>query len=263
MAYVTDYTQVVPYNTSIAITMTDVCSTAADMLVSNFRLTLVGYGTAGVASSATNYAEVVWQGLHIRMYSTSSSSYSFIFAGFFEGNTNPSFTTTTTTIPSEAGVSATITLRKIVYKGGNVCQLADSSMVWYTRIIQFVAQNISSEVNYYGITYVDTSGSACYALINDGNKLVHGYYPSCAIYDVAGAKQILTQLSLMYPANTGNYSRMFLVKYIYHAGALTFSGVADINGKTFYGDGNLVYELAQQFSTGIFSLTATYNISLI
>ena len=150
MAYVTDYTQVVPYNTSIAITMTNVCNTAADMLVSNFGFTLVGYGTAGVASSATNYAEVVWQGLHVRMYSTSSSFYAFAFAGFFEGNTNSSFNNSRT-LPSQAGVSATITLRKIAYKGGNVCQVADLSMVWSTCIIQFVAQNISSEVNYYGI----------------------------------------------------------------------------------------------------------------
>lgn len=243
MAYVTDYTQVVPYNTSIAITMTDVCNAAADMLVSNFGFTLVGYGTAGVASSATNYAEVVWQGLHIRMYSTSSSYYSFIFAGFFEGNTTSSFTTDTTTIPSESGVSATITLRKIVYKGGNVCQVMKSSAGWNTRIIQFVAQNISSEVNYYGIAYDDAGTSARSALINDGNKLAHGYYPSYAIYDVARTKQILTQLSLMYPTDQTNYSRTFLVKYIYNAGALTFSGVADINGKTFYGNGNFAYEV--------------------
>lgn len=246
MAYVTGYSTVVPYNTSIAITSTDVANAVADLLVANFGYTLISHATAGVASSVTNYAELSWHGLKLRIYNSSTSSYYLYFSVYFDVIASAAFTViiNSSTLPFAAGINVTVSLRKIAYKGGNVCQVLLADGTIKTFQLQSTVQSIVTDQTYYALSGYDISANGIQLAVADGNNVIQYYHTNAYPYDISGTKQILTQIMAGPSTSSSTWTRTFIVKYLYCAAVLTFQGIAEINGKTFYGSGVTAFEVA-------------------
>lgn len=241
MAYFTDYNTTVSYNTSVTITMSAVSNAVADLLVSYAGFTLVSHATEGVASSTSNYAEVSWQTLHLRIYGTSTTSYSIRCINYYDGATSATGNGDVT-LPSVAGTYVSIGMRVVPYKRGKAVFLLNSSAAYNSIYIQLIARSIASGTDYYAAINITSSGVSAMP-VADGLSLVYYHHPGINIYDSTATSQVLVQGSVMVTSSASNYSRKYLLQDVYTSGAMIMTGFVLIGSKYFFIDGYYAFEI--------------------
>lgn len=202
MAFYTDYTNVIAYNMSDPITNTTVSNAIADLLVSYGGCTLVTHATEGVASSTTNYAEVSYHGLYIRLYQSSSTLGCMCLVIAETSNGTPIFLDNIS-FPYVQSVSCTVKVRFYNVLSG-FCVWFYSGSVWRTLLHGVKLTRVSNNDAAYAIgsSYITNAAMYC----NDGVKTGSTYYiaiiTSSGYYDADASKQVLNRAALSLVSNS-------------------------------------------------------------
>ena len=237
MAYYSDYTTVVTYNTSIVRTESAISNAIADMLVSHAVFTLVGYADTGVDSSATNYAEVKWHDLYLRIYNTTTYAYRITFDMYYAGGAALVETSAYITIPSVYNTSATVTMRFYNTKKGFCTYLFSDTSSWVDFVNGFELKRVADNATYYGISHAITTSNK--TIVNDGLAYTGYYHSNPGYKDSDGTSIILTPLSIF--SATG-FTRFF-ASNAYNAPAMLQTGLIGVDGRYFKIESYLAIEL--------------------
>jgi hypothetical protein len=241
MSYYSDYTVNIPYNTSVLITKSAVANAAADLLVAHAGFDLVGYANTEIGSSATNYAEVEWHDLHIRIYNTSTTNYALDFNSWYEEGTS-SVIGISKSIPSVTGISATVSMRFYNTKKGFKIDILNPSSSWVCVAYGLILDRIKDGVTYYGLANDDIGGNTL--LVNDGLSITY-HIPSTNIsggtIDEDGIKQVLSICGIS--VTTGSNIKRFLAQDVYTATSFILSGFVSVGGRYFHIRGVLAFEI--------------------
>ena len=210
MAYYTDYTSIIAYNTSVVISKAAISNAVANMLVSHAGATLITSATEGTASSATNYAEIKYANMYIRFYDINTSPSLLGTLTYYIALTSNGTAITSGTIAMlyTSGVSCIVKMRFFNVASGFLCSYYGNSIVWTPWIFGLSCKKISTDavVNVVGFGGPVSNGTV---YTNDGPLVTNGAYyilgaPYCAPVDVDGGKQEINkvQISISYSDNT-------------------------------------------------------------
>ena len=167
MAYYTDYETIVSYSGSVSITNSSVSNSLADMLVSHAGCTLSCHAAVGTASSATNYAEVIYNGIYIRFY---GSSYLGSLAAYFAYSANgTSITSQSMNFYRDSNSNSYVDVKIRFYNlksGGFLFQYYSSNSSWDFGFMGGPCTRISTGATlYFASSPIDTNS---YVLVADG-----------------------------------------------------------------------------------------------
>lgn len=234
MAYYTDYETIVSYVGSDVITNSSVSNALADMLVSHAGCTLSCYAAVDKASNNTNYAEVIYNGIYIRFYG--SSSLGSLTAYFAYSANGTSITSQNMYFYNVSNSHSYVDVKIRFYNlksGGFLFQYySSSSNSWNFGFMGGPCTRISTGVTLYFVSLpIDVNS---YVLVADGLSLAY-YFPdtSClGAYDANGAKQVLTQLFVSSATNT--FAASYIPSNVYSSASVLITGIVQIGSRYFF-----------------------------
>lgn len=226
MAFYTDYTGTVTYATSWYVTQSALSNAVADLLVAHAGFTLVQHATEGVASSTTNYAEVVKGGSYIRIYGSGASRYELTYV--------LSYTSGSGSINSNSFAfnSSTFAMRFYNTKSGCFVQGYSNNGVWSTVCFSINATRIlngASEV-ILGVGVV-SSAVACSDGLGVSYYLPLGQAYYTGFQDVDATQQILIQGSV--GLSSTNQARRYMLYDFYFSSNYIVTGIFQIGTRYF------------------------------
>lgn len=231
MAYYTDYETIVSYSGSTAITNSSVSNALADMLVSHAGCTLSCHAAVGTASSETNYAEVIYNGIYIRFYG--SSTLGSLYAYFAYSANGTSITSQSMSFYYVSNSYVDVKIRFYNLKsGGFLFQYYSSSDSWDLSFMGGPCARISTGATLYFVSLPINVNS--YVLVADGLSLIY-YFPGpsyLGAYDVYGDKQVLTQLFVSSEANT--FAANYIPSNVYSSTRVLITGIVQIGSRYFF-----------------------------
>lgn len=190
MAYYTDYTETVLYNTTDKITNSAVSNVIADMLVAHAECTLVSHANTAVASSSSNPAIVTYKNMFtITVYGNSTLGNVTVLISFTSGHTGT--VNITLAFPAQSSIHATIALRFYNCKSG-ILVYAGTTSGWLPMMHSLKLWDIAGEQEVFGMGTSEPG----YSVLYDDSKITNGTYAvlSSTYSGVAhadSAKQIL------------------------------------------------------------------------
>ena len=240
MAYYTDYETIVSYSGSYDITNSSVSNALADMLVSHAGCTLSCHAAVGKESSETNYAEVIYNGIYIRFY---SSSYLGSLQAYFAYSANgTSITYQNMYFYNVSNSYVDVKIRFYNLKsGGFLFQYYSSSDSWDFGFMCGPCTRISTGATLYFVSLeIDTNS---YVLVADGLSIAYRFPgPSyLGAYDASGAKQVLTQLFVS--SATDTFAASYIPSNVYSSASVLITGIVQIGSRYFFIDSNFAIEL--------------------
>lgn len=231
MAYYTDYETIVSYSGSNAITNSSVSNALADMLVSHAGCTLSCHAAVGTASSETNYAEVIYNGMYIRFYGSSSLGSLDAYFAYSANGTSITLNSMYFYYVVDSYVDVKIRFYNLK-SGGFLFQYYSSSDSWDLGFIGGPCTRISTGATLYFVSPSITTNS--YVLVADGLSLAY-YFPGpsyLGAYDAYGAKQVLTQLFVSSAPST--FAASYIPSNVYSSARVLITGIVQIGSRYFF-----------------------------
>ena len=233
MAYYTDYETIVSYSGSYAITNSAVSNALADMLVSHAGCTLSRHATVGTESSETNYAEVIYNGIYIRFYGSSSLGSLDAYFAYSANGTSITSQSMNFYYVSNSNKYVDVKIRFYNLKsGGFLFQYYSSNNSWDLGFMGGPCTRISTGATLYFVSLeINTTGCV---FVADGLSLVY-YFPDTpylGAYDVDGAKQVLTQLFVSLEINTS--AVRYIPSNVYSSARVLITGIVQIGSRYFF-----------------------------